>query len=264
MLYDEDIGDVPVFVLEGVGDSTNNVTCNYLKVSERSRKYLREPNLSILTCNIRSCRKNFNNFLLELGDILYDFKIIVLTETWLTENIDFLFHIDGFCQFNLYRSGYGGGIKVYYDSSLNVSLATDLTFVENGMELISFYVNDLQNKFLICCLYHPPSSDHEYHNNLTDKLINLILGVAHPEMKIILCGDFNLDLFNPLRLSYIVNFMNSLLSLNFIPVITIPTKFNFENITTRYSLIDQIWVNFSVPTVISYVLKCQIWCTLCT
>ena len=42
---------------------------------------------------------------------------------------------------------------------------------------------------------------------------------------------------------------------NFLPAITCPTKFNKNNVITKYALIDHIWINFINSTTRSYVLN---------
>ena len=62
-------------------------------------------------------------------------------------------------------------------------------------------------------------------------------------LPVIVCGDFNLNIFNPLKLQYITDFVKNMFELNLCPVITILTKYNPENLITKYLLIDQIWTN---------------------
>ena len=63
---------------------------------------------------------------------------------------------------------------------------------------------------------------------------------------IVVCGDFNLNLLNPLRLNYINSFIDSMLEAGLYPGVTISTKFNVENIITRFAILDQIWAFESI------------------
>ena len=95
---------------------------------------------SLLTFNIRSCRRNFASFVTFLCGLMFKFSILVLVETWLTEGSDCAFDINGYKQVNLYRDNYGGGIKIFYDEMLNVEVDRKFTFVNNIMEVITFHL----------------------------------------------------------------------------------------------------------------------------
>ena len=77
-------------------------------------------------------------------------------------------------------------------------------------------------------------------------------------LPVIVCGDFNLNLFNPLKLRYITDFVENMYELSLFPVITIPTKYNPENLITKYSLIDQIWTNIPNKVTTSGVIPVEI------
>ena len=51
---------------------------------------------SLLSYNIRSCRKNFPTFLTYLSTLLFNFSLIVLCESWLNSDIDHGFDITGY------------------------------------------------------------------------------------------------------------------------------------------------------------------------
>ena len=89
------------------------------------------------------------------------------------------------------------------------------------------------NKVLLCGFYQPPSSDHRVNYEFTDQCcanLNMLLATGLP---VIVCGDFNLNLFNPLKLRYITDFVENMYELSLFPVITIPTKYNPENLITN-------------------------------
>ena len=72
------------------------------------------------------------------------------------------------------------------------------------------------------------------------------------------CGDFNLNLLNPLRLNYINNFIDSMLEAGLYPGVTIPTKFNDENVITRFAILDQIWASSPYIITPTYVVPGEI------
>ena len=75
-------------------------------------------------------------------------------------------------------------------------------------------------------------------------LFDNVLSKLPPNGNNFIVGDINLNLFNPLKLNYVDEFIAGLLGFGFFPAITKATKFNELNTITRYSLIDQIWCNF--------------------
>ena len=77
-------------------------------------------------------------------------------------------------------------------------------------------------------------------------------------LPVIACGDFNLNLFNPLKLRYVTDFINGMLELSMFPAITVPTKYNPDNAITKFSLIDHFWTNIPSMTISSFVIPTRI------
>ena len=71
-----------------------------------------------------------------------------------------------------------------------------------------------------------------FFNNIVSKFLN--------NARVIITGDSNLNLYNPLKLGYIDIFIASMLSSGFFffSFITFPAKTNENNSITLYSLID--------------------------
>jgi hypothetical protein len=84
---------------------------------------------SILTLNIRSMRKNFEDFLLLWHELNFEFKVISLTETWLQacdiENSNL--QLPGYKVLHQPRKeGIGGGVCIFVHESLNFKIRTDV------------------------------------------------------------------------------------------------------------------------------------------
>ena len=206
---------------------------------------------SFLLFNIRSCRKNFNEFECIFNYYFKNFSCIALTETWLTHDFEHLFFIHGFRSFNVYRTPNGGGIRLYCKNDLQIAFIPEFSCVTDICEMLTVQISCCDNKFMLSVFYHPPSPDHGVNNMFTEfccEKLKLILNQGYP---VIACGDFNLNLLNPLRYGFIVEFIGSMLEVGLYPVVNIPTKFNIENEITRYSIIDHIWT--SIPTKVSNV-----------
>ena len=104
---------------------------------------------SLMTFNVRSCRKNFGCFLSFLCNLMFKFSIIILVETWLSSSADCGFDIDGYKSVGVYRNNFGGGIKIYYDELYNVEVINELTFINNCMEVLTIYLIGLNFKYII-------------------------------------------------------------------------------------------------------------------
>ena len=64
---------------------------------------------SLMTVNIRSCRKNFGCFLSFLCNLMFRFSIIILVETWLSSGADCGFDINGYKHVSVHKNNFGGG-----------------------------------------------------------------------------------------------------------------------------------------------------------
>ena len=235
---------LPVFDI-ATDDDTPTVNCVSLEppnFPDFIRPYSKN-NFSLINFNIRSCRQNFASFIAFLSTYFTILKlsVVVLCETWLSESSDCGFDLPGYSQVNLYRNNHGGGIKAYCNNDYKIELVNFLTFLNNVIEVLSFYVIGNNFKYLMIAIYRPPSSCPRMFNDI---LINQILSRIPLNTDVIITGDINFNLFNPLNLNYITEYINNLLSFNLFPVITRPSKININNITSRFTLIDHIWANF--------------------
>ena len=198
---------------------------------------------SMMMYNIRSCRKNFGTFLTFLCNLKVKLSFIVLVETWLIADTDHAFHIDGYKQVNIYRDNLGGGIKFFYNELLDVEIIDRLTFVNNVMEVLTLYLIGSNFRYVICCIYRSTRADPFLFDEL---FFEQVVSGFPADSKIIITGDINLNLFNPLKLTYVDSLVANMLGFGFFPIITIPTKINENCPITPYSLIDQVWTNFKV------------------
>ena len=95
---EDDVNDVP------------NVDCNldsydFLGIVHNFKNI----NMSLIMVNIRSCRSNFDPFVIFLKNIDFKFNIIILTETWVPVECEEMYVIYYYYSFSVSRSGRGGG-----------------------------------------------------------------------------------------------------------------------------------------------------------
>ena len=231
--------------------------CNYLDIANLT-SYDWTNKFSVLLCNIRSCRKNFLDFTSYYDSILLNYSCIILVETWLTKEYEELFSLCGFRSFNVYRKNDGGGIRLYVRDTFNATILSPYTFITDICEMLCVEVTSECSKYILCCIYHPPTSDHVLNYDFIDLIFQKLVSIRDLGVPIVLAGDMNLNLFNPLKLNYITHYVNCLLELGLFPLITIPTKYNPDNVITKYALLDQIWVSSPSQVNDAYVVPIEI------
>lgn len=74
--------------------------------------------LKIFHLNIRSIRKNFDEFVLYLNSQQTKYEIIVLSETWINSNEETRYSLPGYNMLAQPRDGRAGGVAVYLSSTL--------------------------------------------------------------------------------------------------------------------------------------------------
>ena len=190
-----------------------NVECDYYSPAFLKNTMDKlSTNFSIFTMNIRSCRKNYASLISFLKTSMLNFTIIVLVETWLSESTDVGFLLEGYKQLNVYRNNHGGGIKVLYKDFLSVKVLNDFTYVNNVLEILTFYVYNNSFKYLLCAVYRPPSYNPIEFQNV---FFNQVLGMLSPRDDAIIVGDLNINLYNPYKLRYIDDFVLGMQGFNF-------------------------------------------------
>lgn len=234
--------DCPVLTLDI--DSENLPDCNYVDIDAVSTFGCLE-NFSLLLFNVRSCRKNFSEFEGHFHDYFKYFSCIALVETWLSNDYDNLFSIHGFHVHNVCRNNFGGGIRLYCKDGLNVNVMPEFSFVTDMYEMLTVLIACNDNKFALSVLYHPPTSDHHLNNAFIESYCGKLKLIQTLGYQLVACGDYNLNLLNPMNYGFISNFIGNMLELGLYPAIRIPTKYNPENTITKYSILDHVWTTMS-------------------
>ena len=76
----------------------------------------------------------------------------------------------------------------------------------------------------------------EIHNQILD---NILGNINHKNCEIQILADFNINMLNFETHGLTNDYINSLISKSFLPIITMPTRINHQSAT----LIDHIWTN---------------------
>ena len=203
-----------------------------------------DSEFTIYHTNIRSCVQNFKYLLSYLNSLSFRYDIIILTETWLTDDFNDLFNIPGYNEVSLHRNRNGGGIRVYYYQTITADVCEQFTGIFSTHESLFLKIS-LKHKLslIVGCFYRPPSKSVfnfiEYLNELV--FVNQTL----LKEKCVLIGDFNIDLLQlDNRNSHRV-FTDSMTENGFRLLIDQPTHLNAQANNKLNSLIDHVWVNFA-------------------
>ena len=183
--------------------------CSYLDV-EDLYPLICTLSLSILVVNIRSCKKNFDNFISSFSQCIESFACLVFIETWLSEDIDIIFDIPGFYCHNIYRNHYGGGIKLYLKNCIQSKILSDFTVIEDTLEMLTVKLVFCDIKYILMCIYHPPTSCSIKNVDFVDSLTSYLQGVLNLKIPVIIAGDINLNLLNPNNHFFIDMFINNM------------------------------------------------------
>ena len=119
-----------------------NISCDYYVEHTFCRLIQNKWNLlnqlSLFQLNVRSLPRHYNELDLYFHSLQYDFEIIGLTETWLTENNSDLYGIHGYQSINKFRDNRaGGGVSLYVKNSVNFEHRNDLGIFDNELEMLS-------------------------------------------------------------------------------------------------------------------------------
>lgn len=196
---------------------------------------------SLILINIRSIRRNFAVLSSVLSVLEFSFDIIILTETWLTRDTDYMFSIPGYNCLSVYRNQYGGGIRAYIKDRFKAQISGDLSYVRDSVEILSFTVEDKPKNYFFTCVYRPPKSSIVEFNEI---VMDEILPLVPTNCNSVVCGDFNVNMFNPLNLVSVNQFVNIMAGFGYFPVIDKPTRVCESNPVNKFSLLDHIWCNF--------------------
>lgn len=191
--------------------------------------------------NIRSARRNFNEFCAYLRGLPVKMDVIALTEAWLDERDSFQFSLPGYSVFPCYaKYNKSDGQLILCREDLDASVSTVAEIVAANVCAIKFSLNG--NSFLINSVYRPPSCNSESFVVSFNTYLERI-SAAHANQYHIIVGYMNIDIapnfsdndcFNTVASEY----LDGLASLAFYSAINVVTR----DSGTAKSCLDHIFV----------------------
>ena len=212
---------------------TENVSLDKFKNSFVNQKH----DLRCLHINIHSLNSKLDEFILLIDSLEVCLDLICLTEIWST-NITFFSSIlpDYEFYYDLPKSGIVGGVGIFTHKSLKIKIRNDLYIKStnnNIIENVWMTVSKSNKKFILGCLYrHPNSFISEFCQLIETPLSKLNRG-KHP---CIFLGDTNIDILKIKASSAVGDYLDCLISNNFLPTLLFPTRVT----RTSSTLIDHI------------------------
>ena len=196
----------------------------------------------MLHLNIRSAKKNFNEFQSTMHIMKVEFQVIVLTETWL-DTINDWNELPGYTAYHSIRSDRGGGgVTVLISSAIQSELVNELSFVNDLFEYCSVKFSINNKTYLVMGVYRAPASSSSC--SLFNSLFSQVLETPIvAKCNTIFVGDLNIDICETPYPAITQDYINELRAAHFLPLITIPTRVTSHSATA----IDHIWLNFTVP-----------------
>lgn len=206
--------------------------------------------MSFLHINCRSLIGNFDRFRVLTTNLLDSFSVIGVSETWLNDDTFNMVNLPGYNFISNHRRGKtGGGVGLYLGDYFQYKLIQDCN-ISNPEVIESLFVeisNPLGKNIIVGTVYRPPNQ------NLVSFIedFNKILSIISKDNKqCYIMGDFNLDLLHCDHHAYTQEFIDSLFSHMFIPLINKPTRLTSHSAT----LIDNIFTNCFTQNIVNGII----------
>ena len=242
--------DLSLFNLNTRNDIDNNHNENFLLTKTAKSKYfspmsfkkslpqyISSSTISIAHNNIRSLKKNFEEFQNQvLSELNIEFNVIGLSETriCISENANLIPSLPGYCFEYAPTPLSAGGVGFYINNNLKyriINRTSNIHFQALWIESLN-----VKDKNIICGVVY------RQHNNaevFLEYLSNILEDFSRKNKNIFVMGDFNIDLLHYESCSFSQSLLDLTQSLSFFPTIDKLTRVYGNSAT----LIDNIFSN---------------------
>jgi hypothetical protein len=180
-------------------------------------EHIRRRHLTIITQNIRSLNRNYNDFLVLLTRFNMIFDMIILTECWLTTDSYLPTIPDYVCYATQKCLNQNSGVVVYIRNSLNAQVA------EPHLDDANCLLVKIGSEFAILGIYRPPSFRNL--DRFESSLDTLLQSTKHFP-NVITLGDINIDIKPLSDDNRCANYLNVAAMYGLIPSHYLPTRLN--------------------------------------
>ena len=230
-----------------LNSKSDHVSADIDTIKEQFHNTKLKTNMNILSVNVRSLRRNFNDLCTMIDALDCFFSVIILNETWLDKGEERHFKLRNYNIYCNHRNKNGGCVLMYLAKSLKANIIPEATIITSNLESLFLNVTHPdRDNLTIGTIYRPPSSSIKLFNkDLESKILPHL-----SSSKLLISGDFNINLsanITPPSLE----FAQIMLNMNLKNLITSPTRIatilNNDVPTTTSSVIDHVWTNLPYP-----------------
>ena len=200
----------------------------------------RRHNFSILSMNVASLNAKFDQIkiyveLLKAHNC--ELSIICLQESWLSDISETsLFQLDRYTMLSQGKicSGHGG-LVIYVSNRFHykhLSLYKRSDVWEG--QFIEISGSQLERNIITGNIYRPPRDVNTNYHTFIEEMNPIFEILNNKNCECIILGDFNIDLLKTNERPIFSEYLDNIISHNFFPKITLPTRFSFK----RGTLID--------------------------
>ena len=191
-----------------------------------------DSTFSILSINIRSINKNFENLKILLAECDFKFGMICITETWCSNDSfqnNSNFNLTNYRAIHLGRKEKRGGVYVNMFMN-NICLKLEMTFryqTTKNEHLCIEIINKQRKNIIVNTCYRPPGSKVKPFKKHVASVFNQ---VKRENKKMFFVGDLNINSLDYSSNSVVRNFINDILSYGAIPLINKPTRITKKSV----------------------------------
>ena len=228
------------------------LNCRYYDTSSLTPllKNVHSTSHTFFHLNIGSLPLHSDDLQTLLHKLDHRFSVIGITETMIRSAvIPKALAIENYHYIHTPSSSIKGGSALFVRDDLNHFSRNDLSILCNSDSFLESCFLELPSdnngaNIVVGCIYKHPSMDS---NSFYNKLQPLLHSISNENKRLILMGDFNINLLNADTDTAVNSFVDILSSYLLLPNINIPTRIT----STSKTLIDNIFCNFSDPNFIS-------------
>lgn len=221
-----------------------------------------KSSLNVISLNCQSLNAKFDQLQILLYILISascDLHVLCLQESWLNSDSDTsLLQIDGYEMLHKpQKISKHGGLVMYVRKDLHYKLLPSVPSTIFESQIIELHFNN--RPIVIGNFYRPPKAarENEAIATFTDEFKG-VLETFSSRPNVVLSGDFNMNLLKLNENDVINSMVDNLMSLGFVPSITLPTRFAEQYGTS--SLIDNIFLrtNFECNSYSTCILTTKI------
>ena len=201
--------------------------CKYYDIEQYNKSFAahKKDILSILHLNIRSVNKNGDEMSSIISSLMHQPDVIAVSESFLDSNSSSHFSLPNYVGYHSTREVQKrGGVSIFVRDYLITDLIEDFSYIHAEIEICTIRLKLAKTSYTISAIYRPRYK-HSHVIEFRDKLAEILNHNDFKKANTILIGDFNINLLEHATHANTGEFLNSIQALNYIPLISRPTRF---------------------------------------